>query len=411
MLVARPNFSRIVATCSSFCARVSTASSSFSQFVRNASADPGSIRRPGPIVVESAIDFMYVPLVAAGLAFSIASIRAPKLSHSWLVSNERDAVLDLAGLLLGNGAADIRRDGAELRVGHQTARAEHPTELADHSHHVGGRDHAVELHPALVLDLLRELLAADVISTGIAGLLRLVALREHQDARFAPCAVRQHDRAAHHLVGVARIDAKPHRDIDALVELGGGQAREQIEGLFDRIELALHDLARGLVEAFAVTRHRLLRDLDAHRTRRPRDDLDRLVDVVGVEVCLLDLRDLLELVDRDRAHLVAIRLPRALRDLGGAFEQHGRGRRLELEREAAVLVDRDVRRNDQVPLILRARIERLAELHDVHAVLTERGADGRRRIRLPGRALQLDDGLDLLRHDASRSSYAFSTFV
>ena len=49
-------------------------------------------------------------------------------------------------------------------------------------------------------------------------------------------------------------------------------------------------------------------------------------------------------------------------------------------------------------LVLRARVELLAELHDVDAVLAERGADRRRRVRRAGGALQLDDGDDLLRH-------------
>jgi hypothetical protein len=76
----------------------------------------------------------------------------------------------------------VHGDRAELRVGHQAARAEHLSEPADHAHHVGRRDHAIEVEPALVLDLLGELLAADVVGAGLARLLLLLALREHQDA-------------------------------------------------------------------------------------------------------------------------------------------------------------------------------------------------------------------------------------
>ena len=53
--------------------------------------------------------------------------------------------------------------------------------------------------------------------------------------------------------------------------------------------------------------------------------------------------------------------------------------------------------NDQ-PLVLRPRVERLAELHDVHAVLAERRADRRRRIRLARGTLQLHDCHYLLGH-------------
>jgi hypothetical protein len=49
--------------------------------------------------------------------------------------------------------------------------------------------------------------------------------------------------------------------------------------------------------------------------------------------------------------------------------------------------DRDHHRDDQAFLILarRLRVERLAELHDVDALRTERGADRRRRRGLAGR--------------------------
>ena len=48
--------------------------------------------------------------------------------------------------------------------------------------------------------------------------------------------------------------------------------------------------------------------------------------------------------------------------------------------------------------LLRLRVESLAELHDVDAVLAERGADRRSGVRLPAGDLEVDDGEDLLRH-------------
>ena len=61
-------------------------------------------------------------------------------------------------------------------------------------------------------------------------------------------------------------------------------------------------------------------------------------------------------------------------------------------------VDRDHDRDDQVVLRLRLRagVELLAELHDVDAVLAERRPDGRRRVRLAGGNLELDETGDLL---------------
>ena len=49
---------------------------------------------------------------------------------------------------------------------------------------------------------------ADVIGARCLRLLLLLALREDQDAHGLAGAVREHEAAAHHLVGVLRIDAK-----------------------------------------------------------------------------------------------------------------------------------------------------------------------------------------------------------
>ena len=65
----------------------------------------------------------------------------------------------------------------------------------------------------------------------------------------------------------------------------------------------------------------------------------------------------------------------------GGLEQQPRGRRrLGDEGERAVLVDRDLDRDDLPALRLGGRVVLLAELHDVDAVLTERGADRRGRV-------------------------------
>src|SRR5206468_9650308 len=83
------------------------------------------------------------------------------------------------------------------------------------------------------------------------------------------------------------------------------------------------------------------------------------------------------------------------------LDQHGRRRRLRDECEGAVLVDRNLDRGDATVLLRGLRVERLAELHDVHAVLAERGTDRRRRVRLPAGDLQLAECQDLLRHQSS----------
>jgi len=48
---------------------------------------------------------------------------------------------------------------------------------------------------------------------------------------------------------------------------------------------------------------------------------------------------------------------------------------------------------------LGGSVERLAELHDVQPALAEGRADWRRRVRLAGRNMQLDDADDFLCHE------------
>ena len=104
----------------------------------------------------------------------------------------------------------------------------------------------------------------------------------------------------------------------------------------------------------------------------------------------LRLGDLAQLGAREPADLGAVRLGRALLEPQRLLDQDGGRRRLRDEREAAVLVDRDLDRGDAAVLLRRLRVERLAELHDVHAVLAERRADRRRRVGLPAGDLELD---------------------
>ncbi len=78
---------------------------------------------------------------------------------------------------------------------------------------VGRRERDVELEPA-GLDLLDEVLGADLVGAGAQRLLGLLALGEHGDADDLAGAVRQDDGAADHLVGVAGVDAEAEVGLD-----------------------------------------------------------------------------------------------------------------------------------------------------------------------------------------------------
>ncbi len=100
----------------------------------------------------------------------------------------------------------------------------------------------------------------------------------------------------------------------------------------------------------------------------------------------------------DLADLVAVGLARALVEADGLLDQHRRGRGLGDEGERAVLVDRDLDRDDRAAGVLGLGVERLAELHDVHAVLAQGGADRRSRVGGAAGDLELDEGEDLSCH-------------
>src|SRR5512140_3710209 len=144
-------------------------------------------------------------------------------------------------------------------------------------------------------------------------------------------------------------------------------------------------------------------DVEPHAARRPLDRLDGGGEVFHVEVDHLQLRDLLDLVPGDLAALFLFRGFAPLFETRGLEQQDRRRRSLGDEGERPVREHGDHHGDDHPLLGRRLRVERLAELHDVHAVLPEGGTHGRRRVRLPGHDLQLDLGNDFFRHGFSFS--------
>ena len=86
------------------------------------------------------------------------------------------------------------------------------------------------------------------------GLADLLATGEDEHARGLAETVRQHHRAAHHLVGVLGIDAQAQRDLHRLVELGIGRALRDFESIAQRIRPHL-DLLCRLRIFLSVLRH------------------------------------------------------------------------------------------------------------------------------------------------------------
>src|SRR4051794_7886097 len=164
------------------------------------------------------------------------------------------AVLETAGLGLGDGLADILRHRADLRVRHLAARAEDAPEATDHRHHVRRRDRDVEVVEA-ALDLLGQVLRSDDVGTGLFGLLRLVAAREDGDLLLLAEAVRERDRRAQLLVRVADVEPGADVHLDGLVELGALRLLQERDRLGGRVLALAVDLGACLEKSLAVLAH------------------------------------------------------------------------------------------------------------------------------------------------------------
>src|SRR5205823_1216754 len=98
-------------------------------------------------------------------------------------------------------------------------------------------------------------------------------------------------------------------------------------------------------------------DFEPHRARRARDRARRGLEVGGVQVRQLLLRDVADLLPRDLADLVLVRLARALLDLRRSQQEDRSRRGLGDEREGSIRVRGDEDRDDQVAHLRGARVE------------------------------------------------------
>src|ERR1700746_3993538 len=113
--------------------------------------------------------------------------------------------------------------------------------------------------------------------------------------------------------------------------------------------------------------------VDAHAAGTARDGAHRGVEVRGREVGLLELGDLFQLLARDLANLRGIGGAAAFFNADCLADEHRRRRGLHHEGEAAIRIHGDHHRDGQALLhLLGLGIKLLAELHDVHPLLTER---------------------------------------
>ena len=139
-----------------------------------------------------------------------------------------------------------------------------------------------------------------------------------------------------------------------------------------------------------------LLDGDTHGTSGTCDDLGCCIQVVCVQVGHLGLCDLAHLSLGQRANLGGVGNSGTLSNASSLLDQLGSRRGLGDEGEGAILVDGNLNgmmlpRCDSVAALLC-----LAELHDVHTVRAQCGADGGSRVSGACLDLQLNEASDLL---------------
>lgn len=141
----------------------------------------------------------------------------------------------------------------------------------------------------------------------------------------------------------------------------------------------------------------------SHRLSRSLDGPHCGGEVGRVEIDHFLFGDLFDLRAFDAADLFTISFARTFGDTRSLSQKVGRRRRFRFKRERAIRINSDYDRDLHVRIVvLRFSVERLAKLHDVNAVLTQRGADRRRRVGLTGRDLQLNVAFYLLCHNCFR---------
>src|SRR5215218_6869726 len=164
------------------------------------------------------------------------------------------AVLELARLRVADGLGDVEGDGSRLRVRHLAAGPEDATELSDRPHHVGRRHRDIEVVEPF-FDLFGEVGRADDVGTGVLGFLGLLTLREDGNPRVLAGPVREHERPAQLLLGMADVEAHVHVHLDRLVELGALLFLQELDRLEGRVRVLAVDVRERLAVALAVLGH------------------------------------------------------------------------------------------------------------------------------------------------------------
>ena len=180
-----------------------------------------------------------------------------------------DLEVDLTRFHLLNGLADFHRNRTGLGVRHQAAGTQNTAQRTDLTHYVRRTDDHVDVSPA-GLDLVDILVQAYVIGAGSLCFGLLFGSTEHEHPHLLTRTVGQRHNAAHHLVGLAGVNAQADVDINGRVEFRERNFLQKSGGLRELVSLSGFHLSVGDLLIFCQLTHLRLHirkftdDVDTH---------------------------------------------------------------------------------------------------------------------------------------------------
>ncbi len=222
--------------------------------------------------------------------------------------------------------------------------------------------------------------------------------REHADPQRLAGAVGQAQQAAHHLVGVARIDAEVQRQLDGLVELGRGIALHQRDRLGQAVGLVARRPSPRPRPAACSWPWSALHHGEAHRRADPasmRTAPSMSLAFMSFILVSAISRSCVVVTRPTAAPLPGVVVPFGCRPPSSGSSVLGGVLVMKVKvRSPNAVITTGVGVPGSMPCV--AALNSLHELHDVEAALAQRRAHRRRRVGLAGRDLQLDVADDLL---------------
>ncbi|EMI37033.1 hypothetical protein MTE2_4525 [Klebsiella pneumoniae VA360] len=307
-------------------------------------------------------------------------------------------VTNLTCFRVFNRFSNVRSYGTYFRVRHQATRTQNLAQLANNAHCIRGSNNNVKVHFAF-FDLLSQIFHTYQLSACSFSSFSVCALGKYGYANGTASTVRQYSCATDVLVRFTSVDAEVNGNVYAFGKFSGGQLFQQSNGFVDVVLFSCINFLTDHAHALGQFSHFLVLHYQAHGTCSTFDGASHRFNVGTSHVGSFGLRDFLQLSAGDFTHFIFVRLTGTRLDACSFLQQNSSRRSLGNKGKGTVSVNGDNNRDRQTFLQgISFSVERFAEFHDVHALLTQCWADRRARVRHTSCNLQLDVGLDFLSH-------------